>query len=281
MSTQKRKAGKRLTGHSRALFNYSADRPISERLRQPTKRSIWVIFACVILLGSSIATIGMAMKSSEPDNHRSMTITYIVDTTDGLTKSQLKAVKEEIYASAKALLVNDKLTLFVIQKGENDKNGEATMYFNERRPRDGSHANFVYELPSQIEGNFKEHFQKPLDRAIDQIEAKENAITTPLVETIRNIVTSPDFDDIENHELILVSNLLQHTDQLSFYGNNWNNFGQLLNRSLRNLDVKGMLRGARVKVFLIPEKRFTNAHEDWWRKYFQYLGVDSFLLRRL
>ena len=158
---------------------------------------------------------------------------------------------------------------------------ETICLFSRCRPRNGSNANSAYENPRLMKKRYQEDFYNPLQNTISSIDPGENASSSPILETLRAVGNAPGFSGAQKCEIHIFSNLLENSFHVNHYGSGWENFEDLLSKSLRVLDTRNLFAGADVTVFLLPDSRQNRIHTDWWRAYFEYTGVSTFKIKRL
>ncbi len=200
-------------------------------------------------------------------------ITLILDLTDGLSEDQSQAYLEELALQQSLLQTGDRLSLYAIQADAPDQDARLVELFSRCRPRDGSQADFNFENPLMIKKRFKEQFVDPLKKAVAGIDPKITARSSPILSVLHKLAQTPGFTLAQRRELILFSNLMENSAQFSHYRSGCRNFQQVLNRSLRTLDVKDLLTGVDVTVFLIQNGQRMRGLADWWRQYFTYAGA--------
>lgn len=219
----------------------------------------------------------LCQKGEMPETHLAM----IVDLTDGLTPNQQQALKEELALQYSRLKVNEQFSLYAIARSASDKTGRLETLFSKCRPRDGSKASFLTEHPGRISKRFKAQFAEPLERAVGEMDMDHTASTSPILESLRSVALDDRFSAASRREIVLFSNMMQRNGHIDQYESGWENFKALAGRSLRVLDVQNLLVGAKVTVFLLSERKFTDNHLAWWQQYFRYSGAETLEIKRI
>ncbi|MCW1918205.1 hypothetical protein NX862_05530 [Rhodobacter sp. KR11] len=135
-----------------------------------------------------------------------------------------------------------------------------------------------------VQKRFQERFQDPLQVNLDRMISASGAKTSPIMESLQALVAdTPGFLTYAGpRKLILVSDLLQNSDAMSFYrGEDWQSFQASpafarLGRTLDRVDVT---------IFAVPREVATlkdpKAVEDFWIRYFELQGANLPKLRSL
>jgi hypothetical protein len=241
-----------------------------------------LIFAAMVLFSAIVYAATRLNSGKVPagdlsgaaDRPLCSSLSVIIDETDRMTKEHLAGMVKEIKFKVDSMKAGDRISLYVIEKDQSDSSGRLALLFGKNRPRDGSGANFLNENPPRIKKKFIEEYAAPLQEAIARLNPDQTARTSPLLESIKDVSRFAGFSANQHRELWICSNMLENSSQISFYGKNWKNFNRLLKRSLHILDVANILAGVNVMVYRIPDPNYTPAHEEWWKKYFEYAGAN-------
>jgi hypothetical protein len=135
-----------------------------------------------------------------------------------------------------------------------------------------------------VKTRYQERFLAPLLANLERMISASGANTSPIMESLQTLVAdTPGFLTFKGpRRLILVSDLLQHSEAMSFYrGDDWQSFEaspafQRLGRTLNGVDVE---------IFAVPRVvnkiRDPSAVEDFWIRYFELQGASLPKLRSL
>lgn len=138
-------------------------------------------------------------------------------------------------------------------------------------PRDAS---ALTGNPRLVAKRYREAFLAPIAGHLDGLLAIPEAPSSPIIEALTEFLTAiPGFaTDDSPHNVVLVTDLVQHSDTFSFYrGGDWASFaadGQTARLS-RALD------GAEVQILRLPRPAApTDVVDDFWVRYFDAQGAD-------
>jgi hypothetical protein len=154
-------------------------------------------------------------------------------------------------------------------------------WFCRRYP--GRDANALVETPRRIAARCDSLFTRPLDRELSAATASARSDRSDLAGSIREVTELQEFrPGIPHRRLILASDLLQNTPQLSFYRTPPPT-SELPAAWLR--EHRADLRGVVVEVLQIPRAGVPAAERSalrtFWRQYFKECGASSVRFGRL
>lgn len=153
--------------------------------------------------------------------------------------------------------------------------GAAGPLFALCKPETGRDASSLYQNPRLIADRFRDSFQAPLDALLADSVRAEPQDSSPILESLQALLSRTPFAlDGEPLRLVLVSDLLQHSDLLSLYrGEGWDHFAASggAERLSRNLG------GAEVVLLRIPRPeapaRAREAADPFWARYLDAQGA--------
>lgn len=257
------------------------NRGISGRKPESKRLLTGLLFGFIVLVGFATGWAFISMHKGDNPNPAAHVV-MVLDLTDGLSDEQYRALLDEFKHLCNGLKVGERFSLYAIMQ-DGRASTRAVKLFSKRRPQDGSQADIKTSNPERLKQRFRKEFQDPLQRALEGLDYTQEAEATPILETLRTVARTPDFAGAKTRKLVLFSNLLENSNWISHYGK-YESIAGLRERSLRVLDVQGILSGAKVIAFQISEKNSdlqNAAHSQWWRDYFEYAGAASFELKRL
>lgn len=198
----------------------------------------------------------------------------VLDVTDPLQSRMQRRVESILKKEIAQVPSGTRLTLGMVSSDPVIRNNPK---FNICKPLEGKDASNLYQNPAIIAKRFNTYFVKPLDDALVSLLSAEPADTSPIMESIQATVISA-FQGLTEDtpkRLIIVSDLLQHSDVFSFYrGGNWNSlesspdFGRL-GRNLSGVDVM---------LYQLPRPKASNRQGsqmlEFWRRYFEVQGAN-------
>jgi hypothetical protein len=152
--------------------------------------------------------------------------------------------------------------------------------FSRCRPRDGSHANPLFENKQKLQKRFQETFEQPLEQAIADIAGLGDAATSPIIKSLYHLATWPAFlkEAASQRDLIIISDLLEYSDVVSHYQPAYKWSDVLKSPWIDKLENK--LSGVDVTVHLRTNARtqpyHRRTHERFWEAYMQHARVGHY-----
>lgn len=201
----------------------------------------------------------------------------LMDLTDPLTETQRLQLRQKLNKEITQAEIGTLFSLGVVS----DDAGKWGSQIAVCKPQSEVDANGLIQNPTDIGNRYQEKFLLPLNSALEAMMNASKAKQSPIMESLQALVAdTPSFVTFGgSRKLILVSDLLQHSDVLSFYrGDDWESFtaSKDFARLAKSLD------GAAVSIYAIPRPAVDNvdqsAVEDFWARYFDFEGslVPSF-----
>lgn len=236
------------------------------------------IGACVVILVGVFAGSQLLLSNSKVDEttlcHRQgpVNVTLILlDLTDPLNQTQQARLKTIIDNEIATSSTDTMIALGVVSE---DPARWGAM-FAKCKPATGEAANALYENPKLITAQYDREFLIPIRSKLESSLQGEVENQSPIMEAMQSLIAStPSFTQVEGQrKLVIVSDMLQHSDDLSFYrGQGWEYFVQQDQdqRLARNLS------SVVVEILKIP--RFggntpsQNIVDDFWVRYFDRQG---------
>jgi hypothetical protein len=201
-------------------------------------------------------------------------LAILLDVTDPLAPRQQRLISGMLRQAIMGVPVGTRVTLGVVSANPEFRN-RAPLHIC--KPLQGEDANAFYQNPKIIAERFQQGFLTPLDQALADLLSGEPADTSPIMESIQATVITA-FQDLgasTPKRLIVVSDLLQHSDVFSFYrGQTWADF----ERSPDFVRLGHNLTGAEVLLHQLPRpqaaKRQGPEMVEFWARYFEAQGAD-------
>lgn len=205
----------------------------------------------------------------------------LVDKTDPLTASQVDRLDSLIKRVKNSLVKQERFSIFVLQ--------DEDVFFSKPvfslcNPGTRNDANQVIENPTRIQQRFEKKFGEPLSKILVDLQKGSVAQFSPVMEMIRHVATSPEFQaSSENRRLIVFSDLLQNVPRYSHYSelllDGTEAFGRL--RATRYFDsVSTDLSGLIVDLVYLQRdngRRIQGEeHLAFWRAYLSAQGAQVY-----
>jgi hypothetical protein len=140
--------------------------------------------------------------------------------------------------------------------------------------RPPSQGNDLYENNRKITREFYQRFLVPVTAALEESFATHEGERSPILETLQLISRSQEIADTGRKTLILVSDMLQHTDGFSHYRDR-RSYEDFVRSGFAN-DVRADFRDWSIVVIYLRRYRDRHlqqaAHLDFWQRYFADAG---------
>jgi hypothetical protein len=200
------------------------------------------------------------------------TLAMLLDLTDPLTPQQgarlATMIKQRVENLPEGTLVS-----FGVVSSDETRLGSL---FAACHPGDGRMASQIYQNPAMIRARFDREFMTPLLEVLgDTIRTAEEDIS-PIMESLQALIAAtPAFETGGGmRELVIVSDLLQNSETISFYrGEGWDD----LRRSDGTGRLARNLSGVEVSVVRVPRPgagaRALERVDDFWARYFDQQGA--------
>ncbi len=141
----------------------------------------------------------------------------LIDQSDPFNTNDLGWVEEFMDAEARLLPKYGRLTVMTPNA---DSPYEPVEIYTYCSPGSVEDANPLTQNPRMIEDAWREDFYAPLKTRVEQVLTDKSQTASPLVEAIYTIADRPDFQKGgNNRRLLIVSDLMQHSQGFSFYRN--------------------------------------------------------------
>lgn len=253
----------------------------STRRSQKTSNLVWIvtIAACIGAVAAASYVALQVTKSSEINEATLCrqtgainTTAILLDLTDPLNTTQQARLKtildDELHETQRDTMI----TLGVVSEDESRWGA----LFAKCKPATGEYANSLYENPDLIAQLYKDEFLDPVNDTILSMLTGSKESQSPIMEAMQSLIAeTPDFTRVPGRKkLIVVSDMLQHSDILSFYRRQgWDFFAE----NVGDHRLAGNLSGVEVEIYLIPRTGAKTPKrdfaEDFWVRYFDRQGA--------
>lgn len=198
-------------------------------------------------------------------------LVILVDLTDPASMTQMRFARTKVEREIDQAEVG---TLISIGAVTPDDALRESMLLMVCKPPSGKEADALTENAKMVEDKFQDKFAQPLSLMLSKIMTVSEAPSSPIMENLQELLSRiPEFDGSTPQELLIFSNLSQHSDVLSFYrGDDWQRFEEIggLSKLARNLSDTDVL------LLRLPEPpEQTAILEDFWVNYFEAQGATT------
>jgi len=196
-------------------------------------------------------------------------LAILIDTTDPLSPTQFRIGKQLVEDKIASVAVGTNLSFSTVTP---DAQLRERTFLNVCKPSAGEDANRLYQNPQLAQDTYQADFIQPVNRVLDELLSISEAQTSPIIESIYSLASRiPGFvTSRASRELLVLSDLVQHSDDFSFFrGGSWNSFKQKNDERA----IGDLFAGATVTVIRVPRKMDRiDIVEDFWVNYFDRLG---------
>jgi len=208
----------------------------------------------------------------------SSVLSVIIDGTDTIPELIAKKAISQINKAIGAASPNTLVSLYTISDRGADSMSPVVSLC---KPRDGSDADALTECPGCMENRFKARFAQPMTEILQSLVSAEPANSSPILEALKGTVVDSfiEVDSSTEKQLLIVSDLLQHSDFYSFYRGvpDFQDFERaLVSQGVGSMD---MLK-AEVHFLVVPRPRSADSFDQvaqFWRQFLisQNAGMGS------
>lgn len=201
-------------------------------------------------------------------------LAILLDLTDPLAPAQASRLQAILDREVAAAPTGEMISVGVVSEDP----GRWGALFALCKPESGETANMLYENPRLIAERFEDAFRGPFEDLVDATMRAGEQDRSPIVESFQALLSETPHALGEGRPLriVVVSDLLQHSDLLSFYrGDGWDAFEASggADRLSRNLD------GAQVTILRIPRTDAPGEAlaqvDPFWARYFDRQGASA------
>jgi len=201
---------------------------------------------------------------------RSITM-ILLDLTDPLTGTQQARLETLLLDEVRRSGIDTMISFGVVSEDADNWGAR----FAKCKPATGEDANALYENPRLIEERYNNEFLLPMLNELANAVSGEPESRSPIMESLQSLISeTPDFTRAEGErKIVIVSDMLQHSDVLSFYrGQGWDYFSDSggARRLARNLGAVS------IEIIRIPRAGSNLPDraevEDFWSRYFDRQG---------
>ena len=204
----------------------------------------------------------------------------LFDVTDPLSSSQSNQLMQYLEGEFSDAPVGTQFTMGVVTENPSDWGATAPLC----KPRSEADVSSLNQNVDMVRRRYEDRFLAPLNANLKRMITASGANSSPIMESLQALVAgTPDFLTFPGpRKVIIVSDLLQHSDAMSFYrGDDWQSFAA----SLEFQRLGRTLTGATVEIFGVPRVvskiRDPQVVEDFWLHYFDVQGANLPVLRNL
>lgn len=204
----------------------------------------------------------------------------LFDVTDPLSVVQSNQLMQFLESEFTDAPVGTQFTMGIVSEDPSEWVATAPLC----KPRSEKDVSSLTQNVTMVKARYQERFLAPLEQNVSRMISASGSNSSPIMESLQAVIAStPGFLTFEGpRKVILVSDLLQHSDAMSFYrGEDWQAFSAspAFQRLGRTLD------GVQIKIVSVPRVvakiRDAGAIEDFWVNYFGQQGAQLLATKHL
>lgn len=213
-----------------------------------------------------MADTGCRMDRKDPAH-----TVLLIDQSDPFNPNDLGWVYEFVDAEARTLPKYGRLTVMTPNA---DTPYEPKVIFVACSPGSAAEANPVFQNPRMIEQTWQSDFYKPLIAKVEGALTDTRQPSSPLSEALYSIADRADFQESAPHRrIVLVSDLMQHSDGFSFYRLGADYDAYLASKLA---ETRPKMKDVEVVARIVPRQIYDLPMADvkaFWRAYFTEAGA--------
>jgi hypothetical protein len=231
-----------------------------------------VVFALFAVVAFNQPPSLMADTSCRMDRKDPAHTIILIDQSDPFNPNDLDWVYEFVDAEARALPKYGRLTVMTPNAASPY---DPKLVYYACSSGSAAEANPIFQNPKMIEQTWQTQFYAPLLENVEAALTDTRQPSSPLVEAVYSIADRADFQPGEsNRRIVLVSDLMQHSEGFSFYrlGADYDAY---LDSDLA--DMRPVLEEVDVVARIVPRQIYDLPMADvkaFWRAYFSEAGAD-------
>ena len=230
-----------------------------------------VVFALFAVVAFNQPPSLMADTSCRVDRNDPAHTIILIDQSDPFNPNDLDWVYEFVDAEARALPKYGRLTVMTPNAA---RPYDPKVVHYACSPGSASEANPIFQNPKMVEQTWQGEFYAPLLESVEAALMDTRQPSSPLIEAVYSIADRADFQPGERgRRVVLVSDLMQHSDGFSFYRAGAD-YEAYLDSELAEL--KPRLDDADVVARIVPRQIYDLPVADvkaFWRAYFDEAGA--------
>jgi len=229
------------------------------------------VFGVFALVAFNQPPAVMAENNCRVDHKDPAHTILLIDQSDPFNPNDLDWVRELVNDEARAMPKYGKLTIMV--PNATDPYNPKVLYAS-CSPGSAAAANPITQNPKMIEQDWQKKFYQPLVDTVEAALMEKEQPSSPLTEAIYTISDRADFQPQQaGRRVVLVSDLMQHSDGFSFYKTG-PDYDAYLESKLAETQPK--LEGVDVVARIVPRQIYDLPLADvkgFWRRYFDDAGA--------
>ena len=258
------------------------------RKERQDRRGIWAIVVAALFV-ALLVVVSLMTKSITldanlcPEDSEALTgqIAVVLDPTDSLTSSQMADAMAKLLPLLESAPEYTKISLFNLSENEFEPTHNAFHVCMPLNPDRIRGLKTLYINRRLAEGQFEEDFRGPLGAKVESLLSGGGATASPLLKAIQHVSVDPAFQSTDStapRQIIFVSDMVQHSDDLSFFRDPIDFL--FLTESRDYPTIRTQLSDVNIMVFLLARRGQAGLLQarpmkDFWNEYFIDQGANE------
>lgn len=250
------------------------------------KEDYWGIFMLVVavLVMTGIGATYFYSKTNTPEIDKntycpksgvSSVTALLIDATDNLSVQQKQAFLSAFQSLRDSIPLHGRLDLYFIHNTQESLLKPVVSLCN---PGRGAEISELVGNPRHVEQRWREGFGQPLEREISQLLNASPENESPIMESIQSVVLtslSEPIDRDKPKKIIIVSDLMQHTSNVSLYRGTPVIDNIIQNKSFNHM--KSDLRNIDINVWMLVRDNILSRPKlvSLWQRIFAEQGAQN------
>ncbi len=240
--------------------------------------TIAVVVAVVVVIVRSQLSAAPNIDDDDlcPDKrHLTGQIAIVLDPSDSLHYTQRAAARDRILHFMESVPQYTDIKLYALLENERER---SNVEFRVCVPGDPDDTNPWIENPEIERRRYKEKFRDPLDQHLEELLGGSGALASPILKTIQDVAVDafPPTDPPLPRQLILVSDMVQHSSDMSFFEGSLDFLDLINNPNYPTMQVD--LEGVEVTIFFLRRRGLAGRIQarpiqEFWDEYFLDQGA--------
>lgn len=232
--------------------------------------------AFLLYLRSDLVRLELDQKTlCDPAKPVDNVVAVLIDTTDQLSARTIRHVERYLDNAIYNFPVNTRIAVYEVS-GKSEE--VLAPILSICKPSDGSNANSMVSNPLLIKKKFEEKFKLPLNEKLTSIMKNKESNSTPLIESLQSTVveTFLEYPNAASKQIILVSDLLQHSDLYSFYSQK-PEYSQFISKAKKTGRGAVNLKGISLHLLVVPTTIPVGSRQDvikFWSEFMVNHGAN-------
>jgi hypothetical protein len=244
--------------------------------------NVMIIFVVLLVMAGAGAYFYLKTNAVEidkktfcPKSGATSVTALLIDATDSLSIQQKQAFLTSFQSLRDSIPLHGRLDLYFIHSTQSSLLKPVVSLCN---PGNGDEISPLAGNPRHVKQTWQEGFGKPLEREISQLLEASPEKESPIMESIQSVVltslSEPSLRD-KPKKLIIISDLMQHTPNLSLYRGTPATDIFIQNKSFDRM--KSDLRDIDISVWMLVRDNSLNRSKlaELWQRVFAEQGAQS------